>query len=112
MGKMKLAAGLLLALALVACASGPPIIGGMTPKQQVTMAMEIYAGQEAAYLVAVAQPDLSPAKKEYLMKKKSALVEAHRAIAAYDRYVLAGQIPPADIEALLIKAIDKLTKGD
>jgi uncharacterized protein YcfL len=96
---------------LVACAGGPPTIGGMTPKQQVTMAMEVYSAQEDAYLAAVAQPDLSPAKKEYLAKKKASLIEAHRAIAAYDRYVIAGQIPPADIEALLVKAIDKLTKG-
>ncbi len=101
---------LMLALLVAGCAPqlGQTDVTKMTPEQVATWMMGVYNDQYDAYVTDAANPALTPAQRELMPQRRLALTEAWPLIGLFSRTVLTGQVPPAELQANIIRLLGKM----
>lgn len=107
--RLKILLPLFLIILLMGCAQlGLKSPQDMTPQEKALWMTNVYNAQYDSYLEWVAKPDLTEKQKDILRIQKEILVEVEEPLELYTKYIEQGALPPGELEAFLIKQLNRL----
>ena len=101
----------LVCLFLAGCTTVQKAWSEWTPKEKAVWMNATYNRQYDDYIKIVNLPNLMPDQKTALRIKKEILTEAWPLLKLYSHYAENGQIPAVELEAEIMKLINRLVYG-